>query len=659
MSNKVLVEETLEAVLQFINSTINQFTNAGANMASVSPSKGRSPSKSSSKYQRDSRVTLVSKKLLTKSATKWGEMLELFGELLELCSSCSLTDTLILSLTRAALGSFFVDPALVPSTSNELQLNASRVLILVFSQYKSHQTVILEELLNSVPRVQTSKKWRSEYKVDPEAGGATISMFSALILQLITSIFNPSTVIQSVTGGASKAALNGPKDVKSEAGEGGDVSGGGASETGRGSGSKRMSDLTPREVNTNLKSCYDSALRLSWGFVESFLKKCNSSNQENEFRQFLEYFVQDLLSTLHKPNFASSQLMLQVFIRLLLLNIRPKAKNTTQSMKLSSLELVGQICSRLSLIFSSLEDTKNEIDESIKSMSTELDQDDNHRAATTATPKKGRKSRPKGQDKNDSNAKEKAKDGSGGISPLNRYWIHLFRYCDEEKLDNERNMLAATYLKEIENEVRSMTKREAHQRRASRESRDEDSEESDDGGEGSKGENQAKIEEMIEKRTKDFVKIFQTYSSRMEDEAEYQVIDSKTAEWIVRYVDCEIARTCKVLYEASLCHVIAALSNAQNIQMRARAMKCLSAILNQAPQHYASILLQRDDLQTAMRAALLDASSSVRESTIDLIGKFVLNSKDHSLIDKYYDVISARIIDSGKCVCSQCKTRAE
>ena len=78
--------------------------------------------------------------------------------------------------------------------------------------------------------------------------------------------------------------------------------------------------------------------------------------------------------------------------------------------------------------------------------------------------------------------------------------------------------------------------------------------------------------------------------------------------------------------------MIASLSGTSNTVIRSRAMKSLSTILNNAPQHYAISLLQRHDLQKA---------------TIDLIGKFILKSESEELIDCYYEIITERILDAG------------
>jgi cohesin loading factor subunit SCC2 len=56
-------------------------------------------------------------------------------------------------------------------------------------------------------------------------------------------------------------------------------------------------------------------------------------------------------------------------------------------------------------------------------------------------------------------------------------------------------------------------------------------------------------------------------------------------------------------------------------------------------------VLGRNDMQRGVRLSFLDQSTSVREAAVDLVGKFVLSRPE--LIDKYYDMLSTRILDTG------------
>lgn len=74
-----------------------------------------------------------------------------------------------------------------------------------------------------------------------------------------------------------------------------------------------------------------------------------------------------------------------------------------------------------------------------------------------------------------------------------------------------------------------------------------------------------------------------------------------------------------------------------SIAIRTKAMKCLTMIVEADPS-----VLGKSDMQIGVNHSFLDHSTSVREAAVDLVGKFVLSRPE--LIDKYYDMLSARIL---------------
>jgi cohesin loading factor subunit SCC2 len=76
-----------------------------------------------------------------------------------------------------------------------------------------------------------------------------------------------------------------------------------------------------------------------------------------------------------------------------------------------------------------------------------------------------------------------------------------------------------------------------------------------------------------------------------------------------------------------------------SIAIRTKAMKCLTMVVEADPA-----VLGRNDMQRGVRHSFLDQSTSVREAAVDLVGKFVLSRPE--LIDKYYDMLSTRILVS-------------
>lgn len=77
-----------------------------------------------------------------------------------------------------------------------------------------------------------------------------------------------------------------------------------------------------------------------------------------------------------------------------------------------------------------------------------------------------------------------------------------------------------------------------------------------------------------------------------------------------------------------------------SVNIRTKAMKCLTMIVEVDPS-----VLGLKEMQLGVSHSFLDHSTSVREAAVDLVGKFVLNRPD--LIDKYYTMLSARILDTG------------
>lgn len=149
-----------------------------------------------------------------------------------------------------------------------------------------------------------------------------------------------------------------------------------------------------------------------------------------------------------------------------------------------------------------------------------------------------------------------------------------------------------------------------------------------------------------EQRKQQFLKKLNEFKLQYDDNS-ISVIDISTAALCIQYMEFVHLPTNTRMFDVSISHVTASLSNTSNTTQRSRAMKCLSNILASSTIDRATNLLSRNDLQNAMRSALLDASTSVREATVDLIGRFVLQSKDMNLCKRYSDLIGDRILDTG------------
>lgn len=66
---------------------------------------------------------------------------------------------------------------------------------------------------------------------------------------------------------------------------------------------------------------YDTALRTAANFLSVFLNKCGNKSEEIDYRPLFENFVQDLLTTVNKPEWPAAELLLSLLGTLLVRTI--------------------------------------------------------------------------------------------------------------------------------------------------------------------------------------------------------------------------------------------------------------------------------------------------------------------------------------------------
>jgi len=91
---------------------------------------------------------------------------------------------------------------------------------------------------------------------------------------------------------------------------------------------------------------YDTAVRTAANFLSVFLGKCGvKNNEEVDYRPLFENFVQDLLSTVNKPEWPAAELLLSLLGTLLVQNF--SNKNIDVPLRVASLEYLGVVAARL------------------------------------------------------------------------------------------------------------------------------------------------------------------------------------------------------------------------------------------------------------------------------------------------------------------------
>jgi cohesin loading factor subunit SCC2 len=90
---------------------------------------------------------------------------------------------------------------------------------------------------------------------------------------------------------------------------------------------------------------YDTALSIGGNFLTTFLNKCKSRSGETDFRPLFENFILDLLTTVNKPEWPASELLLSLLGTMLVKYMSDKS--VEQSIRVVSLEYLGIVAARL------------------------------------------------------------------------------------------------------------------------------------------------------------------------------------------------------------------------------------------------------------------------------------------------------------------------
>uniref|UniRef100_A0A6Q2XUS5 Nipped-B protein n=1 Tax=Esox lucius TaxID=8010 RepID=A0A6Q2XUS5_ESOLU len=475
----------------------------------------------------------------------YNKVCDIVSNLSELLEIQLLTDTTILQISSMGITPFFVESV------SELQLCAIKLVTAVFSRYEKHRQLILEEIFTSLARLPTSKRSLRNFRLnscDQDGEPLYIQMVTALVLQLIQCVVHL------------------PND--------GDA----------------LEDEYDRKVDEDLliTNNYETAMRTAQNFLSVFLKKCGSKQGEEDYRPLFENFVQDLLSTVNKPEWPAAELLLSLLGRLLVHQF--SNKQTEMALRVASLDYLGTVAARLRK----------------DAVTSKMDQCSIDRILKEVT-----------QGDDETQKLQKA----------------LLDYM-EENTENDPSLLfarkfyIAQWFRDTTTEAEKAMK-----------SRDRDEDSSDGPGHHAKDiESIGEVMQRAEARKNFLRKIIKTAPSqyttlRMNSET----VDYEDSCLIVRYLAS--MRPFAQSFDIYLTQILRVLGESA-IAVRTKAMKCLSEVVAVDPS-----ILARLDMQRGVHGRLMDNSTSVREAAVELLGRFVLSRPQ--LTEQYYDMLIERILDTG------------
>ncbi|XP_037228758.1 nipped-B-like protein isoform X3 [Falco biarmicus] len=475
----------------------------------------------------------------------YNKVCDIVSSLSELLEIQLLTDTTILQVSSMGITPFFVENV------SELQLCAIKLVTAVFSRYEKHRQLILEEIFTSLARLPTSKRSLRNFRLnssDTDGEPMYIQMVTALVLQLIQCVVHlPSA----------------EKDSNSD-------------------------EESNKKVDQDvlITNSYETAMRTAQNFLSIFLKKCGSKQGEEDYRPLFENFIQDLLSTVNKPEWPAAELLLSLLGRLLVHQF--SNKSTEMALRVASLDYLGTVAARLRK----------------DAVTSKMDQGSIARIL---------------------------KQVSGGEDEIQQLQKALLDYLDENtevdaSLVFSRKFYIAQWFRDTTMETEKAIKSQ----------KDEDS---------SEGTHHAKdvettgqIMHRAESRKKFLRSIIKTAPFQFSTlKMNSDTVDYEDACLIVRYLAS--MRPFAQSFDIYLTQILRVLGE-NAIAVRTKAMKCLSEVVAVDPS-----ILARLDMQRGVHGRLMDNSTSVREAAVELLGRFVLCRPQ--LAEQYYDMLIERILDTG------------
>ncbi|CAE1178724.1 SCC2 [Acanthosepion pharaonis] len=483
------------------------------------------------------------------------ELVEALGILLNIQE---LTDTVILQVSTLGVSPFFVEGI------SEMQLNAMKLVTIIFSKYDKHRQLILEDIFASLARLPSSKRNLRHYRLNAEE---SIQMVTALALQLIQCVVKvpkPKPIIHDLTGEEKPPEKN----------------------------SKGKTDNDVLIVTS-----YETAMRTGYNFLSVFLKKCTAKG-EDDYRPLFENFVQDLLSTVNKPEWPASELLLSLLGRILVQQF--SNKSTDMSLRVASLEYLGIVAARLRK----------------DAVSSHMDQETINDIVDKAI-----NSRTERKDSTMANIDDECRQTECLQKALLDYLAENGQ--SEPALLFSRSFYIAQWYRDTDMEAEKASKKGA------RAEKDGDVEEVD------------RITDLItnsEKKKKFLLSMVPVNHKPLGSMRTSQnILSYQEACLAARYLSSK--RPFALSFDIYLTQILRVLSETA-VAVRTKAMKCLSAVVEADPG-----ILARDDMQRGVHGRFLDQSTSVREAAVELVGKFILIRPE--LIPKYYDMLCDRILDTG------------
>ena len=597
ISKELIIEDIIEQISQFVKILLTQilfpfYDPVYKPVVTSSHIKEESSNNKSSKrkllnqFQTNSSSTTAlanqKAKIMQNFHNRMREILNLFGELV---CQIDMTDTIVITLSSLCVMCFFVE------NINDLQLETLKILTNLFTRYSKHRQLVFDDILSSLIKLHPTKRNSRCYKC---FNGDSIQMFSALLLQLIQCEVNTIDYFQSSNNNDMLASyINGNSGVE-------------AMDQNQAVGTGQKNEVTFEEKESYIINSYDNSCQTAKKFLSVFFAKCKTKQADSDFRPIFENFIQDLLTTVNKPEWPVSETILNL-LGIILVNQIQNDQNDVGS-RVNSLEYLGQIVSQLrkdSLEYQKYPEKVKQVIDKINSNLSINYSSENNLESLNLTDKE--------------------------IFNLQK---SLIKYLDslvanDSSLQYSKFYLVGQWLKELDNLTQS----------------NNSSNNNSDGIE--YGQERINKHNALEENRKRLYSLIESqHKNKNDDETEISsniILEMSEAFILSKYL-CSMKKTLDKNFDYYLINILSLSGGGSEsqtpTQVRSKAIKCLSLIIEADPQ-----ILLKQKVFACVEANFLHQTISVREASVDLIGRFITLKPE--LTNHYYKLLSDRILDVG------------
>eukprot|EP00081_Caenorhabditis_elegans_P014375 NP_493687.2 Nipped-B-like protein pqn-85 [Caenorhabditis elegans] len=363
-----------------------------------------------------------------------------------------------------------------------------------------------------------------------------------------------------------------------------------------------------------VKEGFLKASKVTNAFLNGFLAKCsqkgNKMDGEEDYRILFSNFLQELLSALYSPEWPAAEMILTALGSLLVKNFRSKSSDMT--IRQASLDYLGNITAKLRKDQKEAIAGERRLDAVVKKSFLLLSDKgvEDYESVDISNLKQNDKLKVLETSLIDYLVITNSSDII--VYACNFYVGEWYKEVAED-LESARSKLKQTVdTNESEKDVKKAERKyEKIQYRGA--------------------EMKVFLSKILDKKE---------IKRRLEKSNKVKMLDSD-AFWAVKFL--AQSREFTHSFDTYLKHIVFGAGSETIVALRSKALKCLSSIIEAD-----SSVLILEDVQQAVHTRMVDSHAQVRESAVELIGRFVLYDEEY--VRKYYSQIAERILDTGVAV---------